>query len=460
MLAHEIEPLYSHPCRQGAPASCSSSKKPRLFHNALGHFMTRNWIVALAMAALLSACGGENGSGSAVPEDTGELSATAALGEKIFNDKALSASGDQSCATCHDAAQRFIDTDNKIVPVGGPQGDLPGFRNTPSAMYTQFIPSFHFEADGTPVGGVFLDGRANSLSQQAQQPFTKEFEMANADAAEVVEHLRLRPYINEFVAVYGEAALDDPEQALQRMGAAIAAFENESAQFHPFSSKFDFWVKGDVQLSEQERRGLLLFNNPLKGNCAACHPSTPANGLPAMFTDFTYDNLGVPRNSDLAVNDDATTLPYVPSNGDDKHRYYDLGLCGPLREDLVGDAAVCGAFRVPSLRNVAATAPYFHNGRFATLKVALGFYVRRDTNPDEWYPLDDDGSIDKFNDLPDIYKINVNTTEVPYNRHPGDEPAMSESEIDDVIAFLCTLTDGFDPTHPDAYALPLQCQQQ
>jgi cytochrome c peroxidase len=420
--------------------------------------MTRNLIIALALAALLSACGGEKGSDDARPADTNELSAAARLGEKIFNDKALSASGDQACATCHDSAQRFIDTENKTVPVGGIEGDLPGLRNTPTAMYTQFIPPFHFEADGTPVGGAFLDGRAASLSEQAQKPFTNEFEMANGDVAEVIEHLRSRPYIGEFVALYGATVLDDPEQALQRVGVALAAFENESAQFHPFSSKFDYWVKGDAQLSERERRGLQLFNNPLKGNCAACHPSTRANDLPAMFTDFTYDNLGIPRNTDLAANDDATAPTYVPNNGDDKHRYYDLGLCGPLRDDLAGNTTLCGAFRVPTLRNVAATAPYFHNGRFATLKETLGFYVRRDTDPEQWYPRNDDGSVNKFDDLPEAYKANVNTTEVPYNRAPGDQPALSESEIDDVVAFLCTLTDGFDPARPEAYSLPAQCQ--
>jgi cytochrome c peroxidase len=130
---------------------------------------------------------------------------------------------------------------------------------------------------------------------------------------------------------------------------------------------------------------------------------------------------------------------------------------------------------VPTLRNVAVTAPYFHNGRFTTLKDAIGFYVRRDTNPEEWYPTAADGSVTKFDDLPAAYGGqfvvkagvvgsdagyvgNVNTGEIPYNRSIGDKPALSTDEIDDVVTFLCTLTDGFDPARPTAQVLPAQCQ--
>jgi len=155
--------------------------------------------------------------------------------------------------------------------------------------------------------------------------------------------------------------------------------------------------------------------------------------------------------------------------------YYDLGVCGPFREQTVNFFSNCGQFKVPTLRNIAVTAPYFHNGRFTTLKDAIGFYVRRDTNPEEWYPMNPDGTVTKFDDLPAIYGGqfvvtpgvvgsdagylgNVNTSEIPYNRSIGDTPALSPDEIDDVITFLCTLTDGFDPAHPTAQVLPAQCQ--
>ena len=118
-------------------------------------------------------------------------------------------------------------------------------------------------------------------------------------------------------------------------------------------------------------------------------------------------------------------------------------MCGPVRADLGSRTDLCGKFKVPSLRNVAITAPYFHNGRFATLKEAIGFYVRRDTSPEEWYPLGADGSPSKFDDLPLRHQGNVNVTEVPYNRHLGDAPALTPDEIDLVVEFLNTLTDGY-----------------
>lgn len=409
------------------------------------------------LTTVIAGCGGDSGSNEATSIAVEKRSLAAQLGKQLFEDKALSASGIQSCSTCHDPNEKFVDTKHDVVPLGGPNMDLPGFRNTPSILYSQFIPSFHIEADGTPVGGQFRDGRVNSFTEQAQKPFTGSFEMANKDASEVIERLKTRPYLQTFTALYGSAVLDDPDQALQRMAMAIAAFETEASEFHPFSSKFDYWVKGQAQLSNNERNGLRLFNDPTKGNCAACHPSSPANGVAAMFTDFSYDNLGVPRNPNIEANNNATTLNYVPFNGDGKHAYYDLGLCGPIRDDLSGNTTLCGAFRVPSLRNVAATAPYFHNGRFSTLQETLKFYVRRDTNPEEFYPKNEDGTVDKFDDLPAAYRANVNTTEVPYNRKLGEQPSLNDAEINDVIAFLCTLTDGYDPANPDAYVLPAQC---
>lgn len=143
------------------------------------------------------------------------------------------------------------------------------------------------------------------------------------------------------------------------------------------------------------------------------------------------DNIGVPRNAAIVANADLS--------------YYDLGLCGPQHTDLSSRKELCGAFKVPTLRNIGKTAPYFHNGRFATIEEAIGFYVRRDINPEEWYPRNPDGTVVKFDDLPSEYHTNVNVSEVPYNRKPGEMPALAASEIDDVVAFLKTLTDGYKP---------------
>ena len=442
------------------------------------------WGASLALCVLLAACGG--GGDPAPPTGGGSattLSAAARLGQKIFNDAALSVSGTQSCASCHVAASGFAEDaaasgvdHGSPVPLGGAGMDLAGFRNTPSLMYASRTPAFAIAPDGSPSGGFFRDGRANSLADQAVLPFTTSFEMGNADAGAVVARLRTRPYLADFEALYGSAVLAEPASALARMGQALAAFEAEDPAFHPFSSKYDWFQKGQATLTAQELRGLALFNGATKGNCNACHPSTSGDGAtPPMFTDFSYDNLGIPRNASIPAN--AASAPgYTPANGHDGVQgYYDLGVCGPFREQTVDFFGHCGQFKVPTLRNIAVTAPYFHNGRFATLKEAIGFYVRRDTNPEEWYPANPDGTVTKFDDLPAIYGGrfvvrpgvvgsdagylgNVNTGEIPYNRSIGDTPALSPDEIDDVITFLCTLTDGYDPAHPAAQVLPAQCQ--
>ena len=178
-------------------------------------------------------------------------------------------------------------------------------------------------------------------------------------------------------------------------------------------------------------RGLALYSDPNKGNCAGCHPNAKgADGSLPLFTDFTYDNLGVPRNPDLQVNADPA--------------YFDLGICARPGGELAARTDLCGAFKVPSLRNVRLRHTFFHNGQFKNLKDALTFYVQRDTNPEKFYPTVG-GVVQKFNDLPPQYHVNVNRTEVPYNRNPGDEPALTDTEIDDVIAYLNTLSDGFVP---------------
>jgi cytochrome c peroxidase len=440
--------------------------------------------VLAALAALLlalAACGG--GSDAPASGGTATMSAAALLGQKIFADTALSASGQQSCSTCHVAASAFAEDASASgadhgspVALGGPGMNLAGFRNTPSLMYAALTPAFYVDAGGGPNGGFFRDGRAKTLADQAVLPFTTAFEMANADAAAVVARLKTRPYLADFTALYGSAVLDDPATALARMGQALAAFETEDPGFAPFSSKYDYFLKGQATLTAQEQRGLGLFNDATKGNCGACHPSTSADGkTPPMFTDYSYDNLGVPRNPLIPANG-ASAPSYTPVDSTDGvQTYYDLGVCGPFRAQTLDFFSNCGQFKVPTLRNIAATAPYFHNGRFTTLVDAIGFYVRRDTNPEEWYPANADGTVTKFDDLPAVYGGqfvvtpgvvgsdagylgNVNTSEIPYNRHIGDTPALSTAEINDVIAFLCTLTDGYDPANPSAQVLPTQCQ--
>jgi len=384
-----------------------------------------------ALVLALTGCGGGGGADLAAPPATA-LSDQAALGELIFHDVSLSASGRQACASCHVESNAHSPDNALPAQLGGPLTDQQGGRSAPSVRYLAFNTAFFFDGEGTPTGGFFWDGRAASLQAQAHEPFLNPVEMANASAADVVARLALTPYADEFKRVYGADILSRPDDAFDRMALALQRYQLEDVEFRAFTSKYDEFLRGKAQLTAQEQRGLALFNSPTKGNCAGCHPSAKgADGSHPLFTDFTYDNLGLPRNMALAQNSDPD--------------FHDLGLCARPGGELAARTDLCGAFKVPSLRNVARRHALFHNGVFSDLKTALTFYVQRDTNPEKWYPLNPDGSVDKFNDLPEAYKANVNRTEVPYNRQPGDVPALSDAEIDDVIAFLQTLSDGYAP---------------
>ena len=381
------------------------------------------------IAAVLAGCGGSDDSSAS----GGSLDAVASLGQKIFDDESLSSSGRMSCGTCHLAeAAHSTGTDTLVVPPGGPNLATPGFRNSPSLRYLNANPAFFFDGEGTPTGGFNRDGRVDTRQAQAQRAFLSPHEMDNGTAEAFVARLRQASYAKEFQRVFGSTIFDNAENAFASARLAVQKFQQDDVRFQPFDSKFDLFLAGNATLSERELRGLALFNDPTKGNCAACHPSTRgADGSPPMFTDFTYDNLGVPRNPD------------IPANADPN--YFDLGLCGPFRTDLAARSDLCGAFKVPTLRNVAVTAPYFHNGRFKTLREVVAFYVRRDTHPEQFYPLKADGTVNKFDDLPAQYHANVNVTEPPYDRRPGQAPRMNDDEIDLVVEFLHTLTDGYRP---------------
>lgn len=393
-------------------------------------------LIALCMAAMVSGCGGSSGGAGTSAANTSEpagavsLSPVAKLGEKIFRDTSLSASGKLACASCHNPDNAHAPTNDLAVQFGGPDMLTPGFRAAPSLRYLHLTPAFSVAKDGTATGGFDRDGRAQSLAVQAARPLLAPHEMANTNADDVLARLKRASYAAEFKQVFGTSVLDNADTALDRMTFALQQYQKEDPDFHPYDSKYDQFLAGKVKLSSAELRGLALFNNPNQGNCAACHTSKKgADGSAPLFTDFTFDNIGVPRNPDIPATANAT--------------YFDLGLCGPDRTDLAERASLCGAFKVPTLRNVATRKAFFHNGRFKNLRDVLGFYVRRDTNPEEWYPVAVDGTVMKFNDLPDAYKANVNVTEVPYNRTRGMAPALSAQEIDDVIQFLGTLTDGY-----------------
>ena len=356
----------------------------------------------------------------------------ASLGKKIFHDESLSSCGRMACSTCHDPASAHAQNNDLAVQLGGPDLTTAGPRAVPSLRYMNLNIPFFFANDGTPTGGFTRDGGAGDLVEQAHTPILAAHEMDNVDATQFAARLAQTSYANAFREVFGAEVFTDPELTLLAAEFSLSEYQRTSPEFHPFDSKFDLFLQRKIKLSPAELRGFVLFNRKDKGNCAGCHLSTsPGGGQAPLFTDYTYDNLGVPRNAE------------IPANADPE--YFDMGLCGPFRTDLAQHTELCGQFKVPTLRNVATRHVFFHNGYFHDLKTVLEFYVQRDTNPQKWYPLDADGVLLKFDDLPARYARNVNTTEVPYNRHPGQAPALNDAEIDDVVAFLKTLTDGYDP---------------
>lgn len=351
--------------------------------------------------AILTACSKDKDVITVVPIDKVQL------GQQLFLDKNLSNPIGQSCASCHSPEAAFTDPGHGITSEGVVLG-LFGNRNCPSVTYASFAPAFHFDGnDSVYVGGFFLDGRVNTLQEQAKKPFLNKVEMNNTDAAMVIAKLRKADYYPLYKKVYGDA--NNTEQAFENLADAIASFE-QSSQVNAFTSKFDYYLQGKAQLTEQEQRGLQLFNDPLKGNCAACHISDPDPDYgKVLFTDFTYDNIGVPKN--LANPFYGNPSAFNPSGAN----ALDYGLGGVLN-----DPAYYGHFKVPGLRNVALTAPYFHNGFFQTLEEVVHFYNKRDVEP---FPAAE---------VPET----VNHVEL------GDLKLMPQEEKD-IVAFLKTLSDGY-----------------
>jgi cytochrome c peroxidase len=395
------------------------------------------------------------------------LSAVARLGAELFRDPRLSGSGHLSCASCHDPAHAYGPPGATAVVLGGPHLRTPGVRAVPSLRYLYRQPAFSIGPDSAgdndrvislaqqarraaghprvlkiatspqadaanlvPQGGLFWDGRADTLEQQADGPLYNPLEMDAGTPARLIRKLETASYAREFIRLFGPGIFRNSHLAADEAMFAIARYEIENPGFHPFTSKFDAWLAGKARFSPAQLRGYRLFNDPAQGNCAACHLDRPtADGLPPLFTDFQYEALGAPRNA------------AIPANRDP--RYYDLGLCGPYRADLRRQKQYCGMFLTPTLRNVATKRVFFHNGVFHSLEQVLDFYVDRDIDPGRFYPRDAAGRVIQYDDLPRQYRANVDTVDAPFNRHRGDPPALTRAQIRDVIAFLDTLTDGY-----------------
>ncbi|MEA2730279.1 MAG: cytochrome c peroxidase [Acetobacteraceae bacterium] len=361
------------------------------------------------------------------------------LGRKLFFDPALSASGRTACATCHDPAHGFSAPNPLPVQLAGPDLRHPGSRSVPTLMYGQSVPAFseHFfesedegdeSVDQGPTGGRDWDGRVDRARDQAALPLFDNNEMANTEPRTLVAAVARAAYAGDVRHLYGQDIFADPPGAFAALTQALEFYQETPATFSPYSSKYDAFLLGRASLTPAEARGLAVFNNPKTGNCGQCHKSavTP-DGRPPLFTDFGFVALGLPRNR------------AIPANGDPA--YFDLGLCGPQRHDLADNPAYCGMFKAPTLRNVALKQSFYHNGIFHSLRDAVAFYATRDTSPEKWFPTTPDGVVQKFDDLPAKYVANV-STELPF----GPKRVLSDADVDDLVAFLRTLTDGYTVT--------------
>jgi cytochrome c peroxidase len=353
----------------------------------------------------------------------GPLTPKEQLGKAIFFDTRLSTPNGMSCGTCHDPATGFADPRPGFPTSQGVVPDRFGNRNANSVAYASFNGMFMFMPNMGPMnmgvwsGGQFWDGRSSTLVEQARLPFVNPLEMNNPDALAVLVDVRSAKYAPLFKRVYGATSLDRlnrshpkaVERAYDRVADAVAAYE-ASSEVNSFSSKYDLYLRGEAQLTEEETRGLAAF----KTSCNRCHPSgVAADGTPPIFASHHHANTGVPKAADNPFYDVAAEFNPLG------HDYIDLGT-----GDAVGDPFHYGRFKIPSLRNVAVTAPYMHNGAFADLHTVVDFYNTRDVPGAGWPAPEWSGNIlvgpERLGNI-----------------------GLTDQQVDDIVAFMRTLTDGY-----------------
>jgi cytochrome c peroxidase len=387
------------------------------------------------------------------------------LGSFLYFDENLSEPSGQACASCHEPSVGFDDPDSDLPVSEGVIADRFGGRNSPISAYAMYAPTRYFdEEDGLWIGGQFWDSRATGevlgdpLADQALGPFLNPVEMNNPDKDHVIADIAASAYADLFEQVWGAGSLENVEAAYDQVALSIAAFERTQL-FGQFSSQYDAYLAdcvgegidmgdcamgigkearkvGTKYFDKEEWRGMALFMGENDNNgiledgegamCAACHVAewtaaadyaapvqvpdwAPAGMVPPVFTDFTYDNLGVPQN---------TEYPLGPSPP------VDLGL-GPI----VGDPDENGKFKVMPVRNIGLSAPYSHNGLFKTLKEIVHFYNTRDVP----------GALEGGEDWPPPeYPATVNEDEL-------GNLGLSDADEDALVEFMKTLSDGYMP---------------
>ena len=399
----------------------------------------------------------------AVTNTTVSLTAAQTLGKELFSDKNLSLNRNQACASCHslkeatDATGQLLPTPGFVDPSNvngssvvskGSIGRRFGRLNAPSVGYAGFSPAFHWDSvEGLYVGGQFWNGRAGNLQAQAAMPLLNPAEMAMPDKWAVVTRLKENPrYRTLFEKIYGidlnlipaKTQIAVPSRvppgvfaAYDAATKAIAEFE-QSPVFNRFTSKFDYYLAGVTDLTPIEKQGLELFNG--KALCSACHISEPGIATdgtvaPPLFTDFTYDNIGLPRNTTIAGNPE-------PDPG--------LGGRADIQAKSPGGTEI-GKHKVMSLRNIAITAPYGHNGVLTNLAQVVHFYNTRDVLG--VVPSNTDAGFGITGWAAPEFSETVNVDELGNLQLTPDEEAA-------VVEFLKTLTDNYPASGGDPNVPP------
>ncbi|WP_420554575.1 cytochrome-c peroxidase [Neptuniibacter marinus] len=353
-------------------------------------------------------------------DDTRHTPIKEQLGQQLFFDPNLSFNRTQSCATCHAPDRAFTDPrDNGVQGAYslGDDGHSLGDRNAPTAAYAMFSPDFTFNKEGKYIGGQFHDGRENNLAGQAGGPPTNPIEMGMPNKRVIAKHLQENPfYLSAFKSLYGDNIFTNAENSYAAMADSIAHFERTEL-FAPFDSKYDRYLKGEYKMTEQEELGRTLFFSQQFTNCNLCHQLNKSQRHPQeTFTNYEYHNIGIPTNIEGRKKNG------VP---------IDTADTGLLNHPQVDDPKQAGKFKVPTLRNIAVTAPYMHNGVFQNLRTVVLFY-------------------DKYNSRSSKRQINPETgqvwatPEVPQNlsiKELETGPALDDQRVDALVAFMKTLTD-------------------
>lgn len=377
---------------------------------------------------LLCGCGSDSST-----DQTRLFSTQTALGEALYFDNTLSANRTQSCATCHSPEHAFIDprldASGKVSAVSrGDDGFSFGDRNSPTAAYARFNPEFELSEHARInsqqpdykgfIGGQFFDGRASNLKTQAAGPPLNPVEMGMPDKFSVVQRIMdNEDYLLAFKSLFGDSIFDNTEAAYDAMAESIASFEKTDV-FSPFDSKYDRSLRGEYQYDPLSKasRGKALFFSQQFTNCATCHQLHSNGHKQETFTSYEYHNIGIPKN-----------LMARALNGKAED-FTDEGL---LENEEVAQLTERGKFKVPTLRNIAVTGPYMHNGVFNELKTVIHFYDHflsgsiHNLNPET-------GTAWREAEIKDT----VNFTELEDGNH------LDEADVEAMVCFLRTLTDA------------------